>query len=56
MKYIEGTYSYATFAPASCRDIIAESVENKLFFAGEATNSVYFATVHGALDTGLREA
>lgn len=35
---------------------IAESVKNKLFFAGEHTNVDYFSTAHGAYLGGIREA
>merc|ERR1712107_846164 len=40
---------------ASSPATLAEPVGG-LLFAGEATNSAYFGTVHGALDSGRREA
>ena len=36
-------------------DIMAESVGDRLFFAGEHTTRKYPATMHGAFFTGLRE-
>lgn len=35
------------------RDTLAEALEERLFFAGEATSSAYFGTAHGALLSGL---
>lgn len=35
---------------------MAESVGGRLFFAGEATNHKYPATMHGAFDSGLCRA
>lgn len=37
-------------------DIMAQPVGDRLFFAGEATNRKYPATMHGALLSGHREA
>lgn len=52
-----GSYSFpAVGTPANARAILAQAVENRLYFAGEATNSDYPATVHGAYLSGLREA
>lgn len=37
-------------------DIMAQPAGDRLYFAGEATNRQYPATVHGAYLSGLREA
>ncbi|KAL4472557.1 hypothetical protein ABPG74_018506 [Tetrahymena malaccensis] len=55
-KYIEGVYSYPSLNLGSYRSVLAQPVNNQLFFAGEATDPKYFATMNGALDTGIREA
>ncbi|KAK6342724.1 hypothetical protein TWF718_008114 [Orbilia javanica] len=52
-----GSYSYV--APGSTGadyDIIAEPINDQIFFAGEHTNRKYPATVHGAYISGLRVA
>jgi monoamine oxidase len=52
-----GAYSYATNGTTTSGfDILAESINNKLFFAGEHTNRDYRGTVHGAYLSGIREA
>lgn len=37
-------------------DVLAEPVGDRLFFAGEATNSYHWGCVHSAYESGLREA
>jgi len=54
--FIKGAYSYSTVGIGNARAIAAQSVEGKLFFAGEAMNlNGHHQTVHGAAETGLRE-
>lgn len=54
--FAKGSYAY-TRVGASLEDytILRESVDNRIFFAGEATD-IYPQTVHGAYLSGKREA
>jgi monoamine oxidase len=51
-----GSYSHALPGRAGCRETLAAPVDNRLFFAGEATHPHFYSTVHGAWETGLRAA
>jgi monoamine oxidase len=37
-------------------DTLARPIDNRVFFAGEATHRSYPGTVHGAYLSGIREA
>lgn len=55
--YAWGSYSYTPYgATLADYDIYAQPVDNRVFFAGEATTKYFPALVNGALVTGIREA
>lgn len=53
-----GSYStlFRTGNTVNAANILAEPIDKKLFFAGEATNPYYYGTVHGAFVSGYRAA
>ncbi|MBK8626485.1 MAG: FAD-dependent oxidoreductase [Saprospiraceae bacterium] len=52
-----GAYSYTAVGTEMRHfDDLAEEINNRVFFAGEHTDSDYFSTVHGAHLSGIREA
>ena len=54
--FIKGAYSYSKVGIGNARSIAAESVNDKLYFAGEAMNlNGHHQTVHGAIETGYKE-
>jgi monoamine oxidase len=55
-EFARGSYSYAKPGHADDRAILAAPVDNRLFFAGEATSPNFFSTVHGAFESGTRAA
>lgn len=54
--WIEGSYSHALPGMAGQRAVLAEAVDDRIFFAGEACSATDFSTAHGALETGLMAA
>jgi monoamine oxidase len=51
-----GSYSYALPGHADDRAILAAPVDDRVFFAGEATSPNDFSTAHGAYTSGLAAA
>ena len=54
--HVNGSYSHASVGGAGQRAVLAEPVEQRLFFAGEACHSSDFSTAHGAFETGVAAA
>jgi monoamine oxidase len=54
--FSRGSYSYALPGKADCRAALAEPVEDRLFFAGEACSPNDYSTAHGAYRTGITAA
>ncbi len=51
-----GGYSYPRVGYSQAREALAEPLDGRLFFAGEATHPHHSATCHGAYMTGQRAA
>lgn len=54
--FARGSYSHALPGKAGARAVLAAPVDDRLFFAGEATSPDFFSTAHGARDSGERAA
>jgi monoamine oxidase len=54
--WVKGAYSAARPGTVGQRARLAEAIDGRLFFAGEATSSEFFATAHGAYLSGIRAA
>ena len=56
--YVRGLYSYPSLTTTEAdREMLARSLDGKVFFAGEATDTAgHSGTVHGAMATGCRAA
>ena len=55
-QWARGSYSYAKPGQADARTVLAEPVEDRLFFAGEACSPTRFSTAHGAFESGVTAA
>jgi monoamine oxidase len=54
--WARGSYSHAAPGGAWARAVLAMPVEDRIFFAGEATSPHYFSTAHGAAQSGAAAA
>ena len=54
--WIWGAYSAMTPAGGDPRADLARPVDDRLFFAGEATHPTFFTAAHGAWESGVRAA
>jgi monoamine oxidase len=54
--FARGSYSHARPGHANKRAVLAAPVDERLFFAGEATSPHFFSTAHGAHASGERAA
>jgi monoamine oxidase len=55
-RFACGAYSYVAVGGGQARQQLAASIQDTLFFAGEATHATAAATVSGALQSGERAA
>ena len=54
--WARGSYSFALPGHADDRAVLAAPVDERLFFAGEATSPNFFSTAHGAWLSGITAA
>jgi len=50
--WVKGSYSCARPGGANQRQVLAQPVDNRILFAGEASSSDFYASVHGACISG----
>jgi monoamine oxidase len=55
-RWALGSYSHALPGKAASRRILAQPIDGRLFFAGEACSAESFSTAHGAYETGVAAA
>ena len=54
-EFIGGAYSYPKPGSFGAREILAAPLDDRLYFAGEATHTGgHYGTVHGAMETAMR--
>ncbi|NJR12964.1 FAD-dependent oxidoreductase [bacterium] len=51
-----GAYTYTPPGAEQARYLLAQPLANRVFWAGEATDDLWFSSVHGAYRTGERAA
>lgn len=54
--WLAGAYSYALPGAAGAREALAQPIDARLFFAGEATSVAHAASLNGAYESGRRAA
>jgi len=54
--WVRGAYSAALPGQGHQRALLAQPINGRVFFAGEATSTEFFATAHGAYLSGIRAA
>jgi monoamine oxidase len=54
--FSRGAYSYVPVNGLAAQQVLSQPLDNKLFFAGEATCAGHVGTVHGAIQSGHRAA
>ena len=54
--FSRGAYSYVPVDGLEAQQVLSQPLDNKLFFAGEATCAGHVGTVHGAIQSGQRAA
>lgn len=54
--FSRGAYCYVPVNGLEAQEILSQPLDNKLFFAGEATCTGHVGTVHGAIQSGQRAA
>lgn len=56
VEYIQGVYTIPSLNLGKSRSIYQEPIDDLVFFAGEASHPTEAMTIHGAYETGLRDA